>query len=82
MSRRDLRSRLVRLENAANPQPVRRSVLEVPSEIFDAGSDAINAWVAEEVKRYPERRGKFILMPEWEDAPLGPDDQPKDPGSS
>ena len=68
MSRRDLRSRLARLEHVANPQPVRKSVLEVPHEIWEAGSDAVDAWVAEEVKKYPERRGKFIIMPEWEDA--------------
>lgn len=69
MSLRDLRHRIKQLENEANPQPVRRSVLEVPREIFDAGSDAVDAWVAEELKKYPHRRGKFVLMPEWDDAP-------------
>lgn len=70
MSRRDLRRRVLRLENEASPQPARPSVLEVPREIFDAGSDAIDAWVAEEVKKYPPSRGKFILMPEWDDSPV------------
>ena len=67
MSRRDLLRRVEQLENRLDPQPVRRSVLDVPRAVWESGSDAIRAWVAQETKDYPQPRGKFVLMPEWDE---------------
>ena len=72
MSRRDHRRRLDRLENEENPPPRLPSVLEVPREVLDAGSDSVDTWVAEQLKKYPPYRGNLVLMPEWDDADSPP----------
>ncbi len=67
MSRRDLRHRIKALERKVDPRPIRPSCLLVPNYVWNAGDEAIRAWVREEIKKYEPVPRTLVIQPDWED---------------